>query len=143
MRRDKKLDERNVMRLFIDKLQDFPKGKLIQQESPDFILKVNRRKHINIELTQILFKESKSSELLSHLTSEVKNSISKKDQKLRLYNSNKPFQNWLIIYCDSFYSSNDVALDKYFEKIQFEIDFDKLYLFGLFEGLIIKLQKSK
>ena len=142
MRRDKKLDERNVMRLFIEKLQDFPKGKLIQQESPDFILKVNRKQHINIELTQILLNEFNPPELLSHLTSKVKNSISKKDQKLRLYNSNKPFQNWLIIYCDSFNSTNSKAVQIHFEKIQIDTGFDQLYLFGLFEGIIIKLQKS-
>lgn len=142
MKRDKKLDELLIMRHFIEKYPDFPKGKLVQHESPDFIYKVNRRKNINIELTEILFSKSNPSPDVLEITSQINLAIIKKNEKLRLYNVKKPFQNWLIIYCESFALKKDSNLAEEFRRTLTNSRFDKTFVFDLFSGFVIDLSEE-
>ena len=50
---DKKQVEILLMHYFRKCYMAFPKGKLVPSESPDFILKVNTKKGIGIELTRL------------------------------------------------------------------------------------------
>jgi len=49
---DKISEEWVVIHYFREKYKLFPKGKLVKSESPDFVLQVNRKKRIGIELTR-------------------------------------------------------------------------------------------
>ena len=139
MKRDKKLDEMILMQYFIEKYPEFPKGKLVQQESPDFILRVSRKKHIGIELTQIRFLNNNEPKTITEISSIIKKTIQKKNEKLRLYNASKPFQNWLIIYCESLNIRKNTKFSSQLKKVQFESGFNIIFLFDLFAGLIIEL----
>jgi hypothetical protein len=50
-------DEQAVIQHFRDAWPEFPRGKLVKSEAPDFILRINRKRTIGIELTR-LFKHS-------------------------------------------------------------------------------------
>lgn len=142
MKKDKKLDELVVMRYFIEKFPDFPKGKLVQHESPDFICKVNKRKNINIELTEIILPVSKPNDD-SEVISQVNLAIEKKNEKISLYNVKKPFQNWLIIFCESLTLTKESNLIEDLGKSHTDSWFEKTFVFDLFSGLIIELSESK
>jgi hypothetical protein len=59
----KEREERAIIGFFREVYNDFPRGKLVKSESPDFILKLNRKRSIGIELTK-LFKYSKDPDRL-------------------------------------------------------------------------------
>jgi hypothetical protein len=139
MKRDKKHDELLIMRHFIDRFPDFPKGKLVQQESPDFIYKLNRKKNVNIELTEIILSGSNPQGLISEIFSQTQKAIHKKNKKLTIYNSNIPFQNWLIIHCESLNLSPRTRLEEELNNFQSDSNFDKTFLFDLFSGKIFDL----
>ena len=42
-------EEISILKIFSKEYSDFPKGKLVKTESPDFILKINLKKSIGIE----------------------------------------------------------------------------------------------
>jgi hypothetical protein len=46
-------EEQAILNYFRETYEEFPKGKLLKSESPDFILRVNRKKTIGIELTKL------------------------------------------------------------------------------------------
>ena len=53
MQRVKKQLERLLLDYFRECYADFPKGKIVPDESPDFIIKLNARKNLGIELTRL------------------------------------------------------------------------------------------
>lgn len=142
MKRDKKTDELLIMRHFVEKFPDFPKGKLVSHESPDFILKVNKRKNINIELTEIFLPVSDTLQKTSEIIDQTKEAILKKNEKLKLYNAGKPFQNWLIIYCESLNITSGINLEEKFSSYCLDSKFDKTFLFDLFSGQVFDLSEK-
>ncbi len=126
---DKTTEEWLVMRYFREKYVHFPKGKLIKTESPDFILRVNRKKRIGIELTRLdyLLKDMTDKNELSGLLSIL---IAQKEEKLPLYQKNILSEYWLIVSVDLL----KLGLP---EHLILNSKFDKVFLFDLFSGLII------
>ncbi len=61
MIQDKKEKERSILNDFINGYDDFPKGQIRCNEAPDFILHINRKKSIGIELTELLHPQAKTS----------------------------------------------------------------------------------
>lgn len=59
----KAIDEQAIIGFFREAYEDFPRGKLVKSESPDFELKINRKRSIGIELTR-LFKNGNDPEHL-------------------------------------------------------------------------------
>lgn len=53
MRPEKKQLEHLIIHYFREYCKSFPKGKLVASESPDFILKINSRLNLGIELTRL------------------------------------------------------------------------------------------
>ena len=75
---DKTSEEWVVMRFFREKCKIFPAGKLVKSESPDFILKVNRKKQIGIELTRfdyLINDGSNRDEILKQLETHMSGNI--------------------------------------------------------------------
>jgi len=126
---DKTTEEWLVMRYFREKYLQFPKGKLIKTESPDFILRVNRRKRIGIELTRLdyLLKDVTNKNELSGLLRIL---IAQKEEKLPLYRKNRLSEYWLIVSSDSL----KIGLP---EHLILNSKFDKVFLIDLFSGLIV------
>ncbi len=130
---DKTSEEWVIMRYFREKYADFPKGKLVKNESPDFILKINRRKSIGIELTRLdyLLDDTTKTNELNDLINKL---VAQKEEKLPLYQKNILSEYWLIISVDSL---------KTVLKEQFILNskFDKVFLFDLFSGLFIASER--
>ncbi len=138
MHERKKSEEWIVMRYFREKYELFPKGKLVKSESPDFILKVNRRKQIGIELTRfdhLAAGKSGGNEVIHQL----KKLITQKEDKLRIYQKKLLNEYWLIISVESL----DVTLeikDTTAPGSIFTSTFDKVFFFDLFSASIIQLR---
>lgn len=120
---DKNAEEWIVMRYFREKYADFPKGKLVKSESPDFILKVNRKKRIGIELTRFDYNSSGSN------TKSLLNLIAKKEEKLRIYQKKLLSAYWLIISIETPEPKKLLSETSFFKS-----KFDKVFLFDLFSG---------
>jgi hypothetical protein len=126
------------MRYFREKYKPFPKGKLVKSESPDFILKVNRKKQIGIELTRFDYLANDGSsrdEILMHLGGL----IAQKEDKLKLYRKKLLNEYWLVITAESH------DLNKEIEKIMssgniFTSSFDKVFFFELFSARITEIR---
>ena len=139
MKPEKKAAELLVMRYFIEKCPDWPKGKLVQYESPDFILRINRKKQIGVELTSIFARESETSHQSEKIVAAIKHAISSKNEKLLLYNKIKPAETWLIIYADDVEVELEKPIFQQLEPTIADTGFDRIYLFSLFNGEITKL----
>ncbi|MCB2220630.1 MAG: hypothetical protein KQI35_09560 [Bacteroidetes bacterium] len=128
-----KEEEYLVMQLFRKKLESFPKGKLVPHESPDFLLKVNSRKTIGIELTRLIYSEKT-------LYDNILRTIHKKNEKLGLYSNMKIAEHLLLIYSDDVSIMKSGHLANNLAKWIFESGFRKVYLFDLFEGKIFEIK---
>lgn len=140
-------DEREILQLFRKAWPAFPKGRLTKTESPDFILKINRRNSIGIELTRIdapnsgkHFKSNTnegsdknspgSVESVANTYKFLESTIQRKEQKLSLYRKQMSDAYWLIITAGS---SNwkGSKLPQTINEWSFETKFDKLFIVTL------------
>ncbi|MFA5816827.1 MAG: hypothetical protein WC865_14535 [Bacteroidales bacterium] len=134
-----------VMRYFTENCPGFPKGKLVKGESPDFQLWISPKRFIGMELTQVRqFKADNPVQgYLDHVLAvkQVGETIRAKEEKIRLYRSDHPYQLWLIIFAD--YSEED-AMEKVtieYQQNRIETSFDKVFLFDLDTHLAFQLIK--
>lgn len=96
MEQDRKKRERSVLDFFRNKYDRFPKGKLAAVESPDFILHVNTKFAIGIELVGIHMMSNPG----SSIPDIIQELIRLKEEKLRLYRKKRLDRYWLLIYCE-------------------------------------------
>ncbi len=129
MQIEEKSEEWLVMRYFREKYADFPKGKLTKSESPDFILRVNRKKSIGIELTRLDYILKDHPALLPEQLLKL---LEKKEDKLRLYKKKLLQEYWLIFTTENLNSSIFLT-----EIIVTDSEFDHVFIFDLFSGKII------
>ncbi len=130
---DKKNTERDILNKFSMSYTDFPKGRIISSESPDFIIKSNKKTSLGIELMQ-LFPAS-----ADNVIDFIKKSIDKKEEKLIIYKKNRLNKYWLILYTDNFDTFGPFNITNIFEKWSFKTSFDDVFLFNLSNLNIIKL----
>lgn len=104
---------------------EFPKGKLLKSESPDFILKVNPKKSIGIELTRLDI-------LADSLYDRIWNSIQKKELKIGIYQKKNFKDIWLIIYADYLEDDKSYNLNNNIAGWKFDSKFDKIFILDLF-----------
>lgn len=112
------------MHYFRESYPEFPKGRLLASESPDFILRVNRKTSVGIELTQLVGS--------ADLISQLETLIQKKETKMPLYWNMQLKQLWLIIYADEALNNISYNLRNKLGNLRFESGFDRLILFDLF-----------
>ena len=139
----KQIQESIIIRNFRKHFPGFPKGKLIKSESPDFILKTSPRHSIGIELTSFpsaSYRITKDSMPL--FLTGLQTSISKKEEKLKSYRKQLADKYWLIIYADNIIAQG-IHLNNHLEKITVSSEFDRVFLFDLFEGTIRELKNEK
>lgn len=129
---DKKEHERRIFQLFRNLFNDFPKGKVIQAESPDFRIRLNRRKVIGIELTELHGQEYYDNQ--GHFThpellfQDLSNTISSKEEKIYLYQKIKPVELWLLIHIHSFQNKLSFNYRNKLENWIFNSSFNRIFL---------------
>ncbi len=134
---DKLAEEMLIMQYFREKYINFPGGKLVKSESPDFILKQSPKRKTGIEISRLdyLLDESSREETFS---SQLKELIRRKEEKLKLYQKKMLNEYWLVITIDS---CEKITGDEK-EKLSMSFagsSFDKVFLFDLFSASIIEL----
>ncbi len=82
-----------MLDLFASLLPDFPKGKRVQGESPDFIVHRSNQNHLGIELTKY-FQEAENKNIFPD---GLQQRIDAKNMKLQLYRSDSIQELWLVI----------------------------------------------
>jgi hypothetical protein len=137
---EKKIQERSILDHFRNHYPDFPKGKVIPGESPDFILKITSRRSIGIELSSL---PSSSYNILNRtdfqeLVHGIQQTMIKKEEKIRLYRKTKSLEYWLILHVDSL-QSGSFNIFNHLERIAQASSFEKVFLFDLFDGKVFML----
>lgn len=147
------IEEEYIIDLFRIEYPDFPKGKLMKTESPDFILKENPKTTIGIELTKLHGPTVKKEN--THFASKVYGyqppefskeniefTINAKDEKLPLYQQKKLNQIWLLITADLNESPVSFNLNNKLENWNFLSGFHKIFLFELKTRNVFELNLS-
>jgi len=136
------LEEMHIMEQFRNRYAEFPKGKLIKSESPDFIISNTAKISIGIELTKLhgpsVFK------LKTHYPRQISGyqppelnrenieyTINAKNEKLPIYRKKKLSQIWLLITADLDESPVSYNLSNKLENWNFCSEFQKVFLFEL------------
>ena len=127
----KKIRERELLDQFRFVYPNFPKGKIIASESPDFILKPNRKRTIGIELIQLFPNKN--------LLESIQAAIEKKEEKLRLYQKKILENYWLIITTDSLHSFK-FNIQNLIDKSEFDSKYDRVFLFEVAKNKIFELR---
>ena len=127
MTRQRQIDEEStVIHDFREKYPAFPKGKLIKNESPDFILKVSGKYQIGIELCEWVKAEEQIAILLLQKLLKVKS------EKLHAYKSKWLNEYWLLIYTE-----NDLKCMNHKTLEGQPQSFDRIFLFDLYSSAIM------
>lgn len=144
------LEELSIMEQFRNVYAGFPKGKLQKTESPDFILKVNPKTIIGIELTKLhgptVTKEK------THFPSKINGyqppefnrenidfTIHAKNEKIAIYQQKKLYQIWLLITADLVESPVSFNLGNKLDNWVFYTKFQKIFLFELKNRKVFEL----
>ncbi len=129
---DKKAHEHQVLQIFRNLVSDFPKGKVLPTESPDFLVRLNRKKVIGIELTELhgqTFYDNQgfynTPELLYQ---NIGDTISAKEGKIYLYQKVKPVELWLLIHLRSFQDQLNFHYRNKLTNWDFNSSFDRIFL---------------
>ena len=129
---DKKEHESHIFQLFKNLIDDFPSGKVVQTESPDFLVRLNRRKVIGIELTELHGQEFYDN--LGHFThpellfQDLENTITAKEEKIYLYQKVKPVELWLLIHIRSFQNKLNFSYRNKLDCWNINSSFDRIFL---------------
>ncbi|HKJ43895.1 MAG TPA: hypothetical protein VKA27_17490 [Sunxiuqinia sp.] len=129
---DKKVYENQIFQLFIHLIDNFPTGKVVQNESPDFLVRLNRRKVIGIELTELHGQEFYDNQ--GHFThpellyDNLASTISAKEEKIYLYQKVKPVELWLLIHIRSFQNKLNFNYRNKLDNWNFSSSFDRIFL---------------
>ena len=128
--------ERIVLDRFRECWKDFPKGKIVRSESPDFIVRTGLRSSVGIELVSL----PASSYVIDNVSvndflDDIRSSISKKEEKLRNYRKNRLNAYWLLLQADSV-KAQLVNLEGHLARIGEDGVFDKVFLLAIFEGRV-------
>ena len=115
---------------------DFPKGRIIRSESPDFILKQTPKKSIGIEIMALpSARYDLNGDQKNRLIEDIVMSVSKKEEKLVSYRKKWAGAYWLGLYADLI---DNKGIDLWVELTgrKLRSNFDHVFVFDLFEGKI-------
>ena len=129
---EQKEEERLVMHLFRKNLPDFPKGKLLPGESPDYLLRMDRRNAIGIELTRLTEKSD-------NLIDEIHLAVSKKNDKLSHYQNMKINYYWLLIYTNDIFKYKSGNIQNKLHRLVLDTGFDRIWLLDLFKESVFNI----
>lgn len=128
--------ERAILDRFRHGYKEFPKGKLIKSESPDFILKISPKKSIGIELTAMPALSYRSdADPIDGFWGTIISCVRKKEEKLTVYRKRWANEYWLVVYADST-EFRVKTISKWNMAFELETGFDRIFLLDLFEGKV-------
>lgn len=140
-------EEIMILELFRKNYPDFPKGKLVKSESPDFLLKMNPKRTIGIEITRLhdgsLSKNNPGFPVAELTKENIETTITHKEEKLILYQKKKISEFWLIIATDYVWLSTGKNLSALIEKWEFNTGYQKVFIIDLFGPKIIQLNSKR
>lgn len=144
------LEELLIMEQFRNEYTEFPKGKLQKSESPDFILKLNPKTAIGIELTKLHGSTVRKEK--THYPRRINGyqppelnreniefTINAKNEKIAIYQQKKLKQIWLLITADLDESPVSFNLSNKLENWIFYSEFQKIFLFELKNRKVFEL----
>jgi hypothetical protein len=147
------LEEMHIMQQFRNSYAEFPKGKLLKTESPDFVVKQSIKASIGIELTKL-----HGPTVLKHKThypqkindyqppelnfENIDFTIHSKNEKLGIYQRQKLNQIWLLITTDLAESPVSFNLSNKLENWNFISGFQKVFMFELKSRKVFELNIS-
>lgn len=130
---------------------EFPWGKLQKSESPDFILNINTKTAIGIELTKLHGSTVRKEK--THFPRQIKGyqapefnrenldfTIQAKNEKLPIYRQKKLKELWLLITADLDESPVSFNLNNKLENWRFYSEFQRIFLFELKNRRVYELQ---
>ena len=144
------LEELLIMEQFRNEYTEFPKGKLQKSESPDFILKLNPKTAIGIELTKLhgLTVRKEKTHYPRRINGyqppelnreNIEFTITAKNEKIAIYQQKKLKQIWLLITADLDESPVSFNLSNKLENWIFYSEFQKIFLFELKNRKVFEL----
>ncbi len=140
-----KQNERRLVEQFMQLYEDFPKGKLVVGESPDFLVRMNRKKAIGIEVTELkgqgFVQQSGRLKNPDELIQKLKESIGAKEEKLALYRQNRLYEVWLLIHLERLDKINFNFQNK-LDNLDFDSGFDRLFLLISSKSQFFELHKA-
>lgn len=132
-----------ILELFRNNYAGFPKGKLIKSESPDFILKINPRKSIGIEITRLrdgsIPKNNPGFPVPELTQRNIESTVNSKEDKLALYQQKKISECWLIIATDYIQLPKGVNISGMIFKWEVHSRYQKIFLMDLFDKNVFTL----
>lgn len=144
------IEEFSIMDQFRTEFEDFPKGKLVKSESPDFILKVNTKTSIGIELTKLHGSAVRKEK--THFPRKINGyqppefnreniefTIQAKNEKLPVYRQKRLNQIWLLITADLDESPVSFNLKNKLDKWSFSSGFQRVFMLELKNGKVYEL----
>jgi hypothetical protein len=144
------LEEMLIMEQFRNEYAAFPKGKLQKSESPDFILKLNTKTAIGIELTKLHGLTVRKEK--THYPRQIKGyqppefnrenieyTINAKNEKIAIYQQKKLNGIWLLITADLDESPVAFNLFNKLDNWVFHSEFQKIFLFELKNRKVFEL----
>ena len=147
------LEELHIMQQFRNSFAEFPAGKLVKSESPDFILMKTIKTSIGIELTKLhgpnetKFKTHYPHKIIGYQPPEINReniefTINAKNVKLPIYRHQKLKQIWLLITADLAESPVSYHLSNKLQNWKFNSGFEKVFLFELAGRKVFELNVS-
>jgi len=134
---EKKENEIRILEDFIRLTDIFPAGRIIPYESPDFIIRISRRKSLGIELTEILPQSASNNKDVStrlgdsnnYVSQQILETLTKKEEKITLYRKNRLDHYWLIMYTLSEPGPTYTGLFNRLEKRNYQTSFHRIFLY--------------
>jgi hypothetical protein len=132
-----------ILELFRKNYADFPQGKLVKSESPDFILKINPKRSIGIEITRLhdgsIPKNNPGFPVAELTQRNIENTINHKEEKLSLYQKKKIAECWLIIATDYIQLPKGENIPRFISDLEFDSRYQKIFLLDLFDRKVFNL----
>ncbi|MFO7615812.1 MAG: hypothetical protein R6V75_01020 [Bacteroidales bacterium] len=126
-----------IIRWFRDHFPDFPKGRLVKGESPDFRLLVSPRNWIGIEIVGVHPPEKEWSQNL--LGQAIGSTVTAKEEKAPAYRKDKPRELWLILVANDLGATGDRETNFEGHAEPGSRAFDRVFLFDLYRHRVTEL----
>lgn len=131
-----KREERAYLDLLKKLLPEFPPGRIIQSESPDFIIQSAPRKKTGIELTRYTRSDFNFIDQAYHFKPELTRKslidlIRGKEEKISIYRKNRLNAYWLLILAEAFENPPSFNFHNQLESWNINSKFDLVLLLDL------------
>jgi hypothetical protein len=129
----KKKEERAYLDLLSGLCSFLPKGRMVQGESPDFVIRTGPRRLTGLEFTRWTGTQFLAGKAEQHFQPEfnleqLMELIHAKEEKIRLYRKQKPDRIWLVIVVNGFRHSPAFNIFNKLQSWHLDTSFDTVLL---------------